>query len=462
MFRHSPSESLCRNICIEMGERLKHKNVGNVPTKLRNVVLYACVFTAVLFCLYLLMVLFATIPNHAIQKNMTSSAMYELTVDRYEIPENGSFQQVADNYADQIWLNIAWHMGSGNPFVSVLNTGYYNGGSFGVAAGLHQAVTRGQSPNISYTRYWHGSAACLRFIHLWTDIQGAKILGFFSLFALICVTLRLLFRDGHELLGMCLAVSLLTVQLWQLRLSFEYLPCFLICFGLCPAFLKLEKRGDMPLELLSVAAGVMTAFFDFLTVETITILVPLILVVTVRSMDGRLISKKDTAALLLRCLLCWGFAYAGTFAVKWIAAAQISGDIQLSEALTSAEKRLGGTVLVNGVETRPGMMLSIGANLSVFFGGTDRTSYNKITSSLFLCGVIIFVFIRGYRTRRIISRGTGFILTLGSLVLVRYAVLANHSYLHAFFTYRALLSTILAVLTAMMLNLRPPRKKRRL
>lgn len=66
-----------------------------------------------------------------------------------------------------------------------------------------------------------------------------------------------------------------------------------------------------------------------------------------------------------------------------------------------------------------------------------------------------------YRTRETACRGTGFILSLGMLVLLRYGVLANHSYLHAFFTYRALLSLILAILTAAMLNLRPKRKKRR-
>ena len=135
------------------------------------------VFGLVLLCLYLIMVLFATIPNQGIWENMAESARYELTVDRYDVPENAGFQQMADNYADQIWLNIAWQMGNGDPFVSVLDTVYYDGEEFGEAAGLYQTVIRGASPNQSYSRYWHGSAALLRFLHLWTDIQGSKILG---------------------------------------------------------------------------------------------------------------------------------------------------------------------------------------------------------------------------------------------------------------------------------------------
>lgn len=446
---------------METGETLKKRAKKQIPVNIRNIGLYILVFALVLFSLYLIMVLFATIPNRAIQRNMTSSARYELTADRYEIPENGSFRQVEDHYADQIWLNIAWQMGTGNPFVSVLDTGYYDGGSFGTAAGLHQAVTRGHTANESYTRYWHGSAACLRFLHLGMDIQGIKIMGLLCVLLFIFQTIRLLFREGHGDLGMCLLASLLAVQIWQARLSFEYLPCFLICFGLCPAFLKLEKRGDTPLALLSVAAGTMTAFFDFLTVETVTILVPLILVTAARSMDRRLISKRDTARMLLRCLLCWGLAYAGAFAVKWIAAALISGNTHITAAFASLGERIDGTVLINGVKKKPGMLLGIAANMSVLFGGTDRTSYGKIISGALLCTVALSALVYEYRTRKTACRGTGFILTLGALVLLRYGVLANHSYLHAFFTYRALVSLILAILTATMLNLRPKRKKRR-
>lgn len=420
-----------------------------------------CVFALLLLALYLLMVLSAAIPNGALQKNMKESALYQLTAERYEIPENGKFRQIADNYADQIWLNIAWQMGSGNPFVSSLNTGYYDGGNFGVAVGLHQAVTKGLEANRSYTRYWHGSAAMLRFAHLVTDIQGAKFLGMLCILLLIFQTLRILFREGHGDLGMCLLASLLAIQPWQLRLSFEYLPCFLLCFLLCPGFLKLEKRGDTPLLLLSTASGVLTAFFDFLTVETLPILVPLILVVAVRSLDRRLVSKKGTALLLLQCLLCWGFAYAGAFVVKWMAAARVAGTGQLFTVLDSVEARMGGTVLVNGVERRPGPLLSIGANFSVLFGATDRTSYPLVILCLILCGLFLVILVRDLRTRRRISRGTGFILALGALVLLRFGVLSNHSYLHAFFTYRAFLSTILAVLTALMMNLRPQKQKRR-
>ena len=58
------------------------------------------------------------------------------------------------------------------------------------------------------------------------------------------------------------------------------------------------------------------------------------------------------------------------------------------------------------------------------------------------------------------------ILLLGALVPLRYLVLNNHSYMHVFFTYRAMASAILAMLAALWLQIRPDRagkerKKRR-
>ena len=46
------------------------------------------------------------------------------------------------------------------------------------------------------------------------------------------------------------------------------------------------------------------------------------------------------------------------------------------------------------------------------------------------------------------------------LVLLRFAALGNHSYLHAFFTHRALCSTVFALLASLRLTTLKNRKKR--
>lgn len=419
---------------------------------------YTGLFAALLLVLYLLLVFSAAIPNSAIIKNMLDSAEYIANEEPYVFSDDGKHQNITDNLADQMWLNIGWHMGSGNPFVSALDTRYYDGEKYGPPVGLFLSVAQGHKANADYTRYWHGTAGIMRVLHLFTDIHGIKFLGMVCLVLLLWRTLRVLFRSGHWDLGLCLLVSLLLVQVWNLHLSVEYQPCFLICFGLCPAFLRLESRGDFYLNLLAIVSGTMTAFFDFLTTETITILIPLILVIAIRSRECRLESPRRVLEMLLRCGICWALAYLGTFAVKWGAVSLATGENHFLSAFDSVGQRVNGVVTEGNTRKMPGMLTAIVSNLTVLFEGTSRTEYRIVISNLFVIVILIFVVYRMYQVRQILRPGTVFILMLGSLVLLRYSILANHSYMHSFFTYRALASTIFAVLVAMLINLQPRKK----
>ena len=425
----------------------------------RRNMMHIAVFAAVTLLLYLLMVLAATVPNAAIQKNMRRSAQVYENADRYAFSEDGRFQNVADNHADQMWLNIGWNMGFGNPFVSALNTGYFDGAEYGSEAALYMTVAKGRMANADYTRYWHGTAGLMRILHLFTDVQGVKFLGMLCLLLLLLNTLKQLVKDGHWELSGCLMLSLIWVQAWNLRLSVEYLPCFLICFALCPAYLHLERKSDYYLELLSVVSGTLTAHFDFLTTETVTILIPLILVIAVRSRERRLESPKTVLKMLLRCVVCWGLAYGGSFVVKWVAVCLATGENHFLAAVNSAAQRIGGAVTVDRLRKAPGFFMAIAANFSVLFEGASRTEYRKVIGYLVVIAVLIAAVFRMNQTGSRIRPGTVFLLLLGSPVLLRFGILANHSYMHAFFTYRALASSVLALLAVLLINTWPMGKE---
>ena len=427
--------------------------------RFRRYIPHIAVFAGLTAAVYLLMVFAAAIPNSAIQRNMRQSALQYMDTDRYALTEDGLFQNITDNHADQMWLNIGWQMGSGNPFRSALDTKYYDGMEHGTTAGLYLTITRGKEANAEYSRYWHATAGLMRIAHLFMDIRGIKFFGMVGLTLLILQTLISLFRRGHGDFGLCLVLSLLLVQVWNLRLSVEYLPCFVICFALCPHFLRLERKGNFHLELLSVISGTITASFDFLTTETVTILVPLILVMAVRSRERRLGSPQKVLKLLLRCCLCWLLAYAGSFVIKWVAVSLATGQNHILTAVESAGKRVGGVVTAGQIRKKPNAFMAIAANFSTLFEGTSRTDY--VRAGMYPVIIILLALLIYWmcRTRQKRHPGTLFLLLLGCAVILRYGVLANHSFMHAFFTYRALISTILGLLTAMALNLRPSAKE---
>ena len=423
---------------------------------------HTAVFDVVLFLLWLLLFLSALIPNDMIRDNMVRSADTYKEHSTYEFADGSSFNSVADYYADALWLNIAWNMGEGNSLKSVIQTDYYNGEGLGENVGLYLTITENKAPNTDYTRYWHGTAMFIRLGHLITDVEGVKLIGFIVFLLLVGLTIFILARKKHWDLAIMLALSLAAVQIWNIRLSMEYQPSFILAFVLIPLFLILERRDDKCLTVLSVISGTAVAFFDFLTTETVTILLPLAIVVAVRAKENRLGSLKENLLLLLKCGICWGFAYGGAFIVKWIAASMVTGKNAFSLALNSAGMHALGATAVNfDPKGLPNTWIDgLMSCLSAMIGSEQRVDYTRIAAVLFAGFLIVFsvwYLLRGKKSNNAALP----LMILGGLVLARFILLNNHTYMHCFFTYRALVATVFALLSAVWLNIELPQRKGR-
>jgi len=420
-------------------------------------------FSVTLIVLWLLLIGVATISNNRIKENMQKSAMSYGRQEAFAFCDGNKWNGVADNYADSIWLNIAWYMGKGDPVYATLDTKYYDGEEQGENVGLYLAVTEETvEPNIGYTRYWHGTAGILRVMHLFTDVNGIKRIGLCTALFLAMAVAVMLCMDKKVPLALGFLLSLCAIEVWKIGLSVEYQPSFILCFVMCILYLWAEKKGDEKLVILSVAGGVATAFFDFLTTETIVILVPLILVVAVRGCDGRLKEWQESWKCLLGCASAWAVSYVGTFLVKWLMATLVIGENQFFVAWASVEERVAGSV----DEVLPGgaigkSIFSVLSNLSVFFGAEGR-----VDGMLALVGVVLSAgvaatvwYLLGKKKRN--KAATILLLSLGLVVFVRFIVLANQSYLHSFFTYRALFSSVLAICMVLVVNCEVPGKQKR-
>ena len=420
----------------------------------------AVVFMITLLSLWLLLFLSALIPNEALRSNMVQSALTYQSRKPYEVTKENQLNSIADHYADTIWLNVAWNLGNGDPLTSTLRTNYYDGGEQGENIGLYQSVVEGMASNTDYTRYWHGTVIFIRLLHLFTDVEGVKLIGFVSLLLLILLTAVVLIKKRHWDLALWLLLSLTAVRAWNLRLSLEYQPAFLVAFGLMPLLLLLERKNDRYLLMLSVISGTAVSFFDFLTTETVTILLPLALVVAVRAKENRLGTFRENLLLLIKCGICWGLSYAGAFVVKWTAATLVTGTNAFAIALTSVAERFGSGV-GNFGEPPDSFLSAPLANLNMLFGGPARINYGQIGMG---CGLFLLMLLSMWyllRGKKKQPHAAALLLFLGSLVLVRCLVLNNHSYLHCFFTHRALVTLVFSLLTSVWLNISLPQKKRR-
>lgn len=412
------------------------------------------IFAAVLCLFWGLLVLTSMIPNESIKKNLQKSEEFYKSAEAFSFEQGKKMHTVSDNYADAILLNILWNIDSENPVLTSLDTKYCDGGDYGVNWGLHQALN-GKQANCDYSRYWHGSVIFLRPLFLFTDVQGIKLIGLAVVLLLAVCNLLLLLKKKQYFVAASFAISLLCIHIWDVRLALEYLPAFLVSLTMCLLFLWLEEKGEDTLLMLSVISGVSIAFFDFLTSETLAILLPLILVVLVRWQDGRLGTFRENLTWMLHCICVWGISYVMTFLVKWTAASAATGENKFLSAIRSAGVRFAGTSQEENLPLLQQIPYAVFANLSTLFGGEKRVDFGNILIGL-LVAVLIFgggyYLLHGKEKQKDV---TCTVLVLGAVPYLRYLVLNNHSYLHEFFTYRAQAVTVIALCAVVWCNREP-------
>lgn len=425
--------------------------------KIKNISVHILVWFATLAMLLGLLISSAAIPNSYLQTNMEKSALSYADKDAFSFENGKKLNSIADNYADSILLGVAWNMGNGTPTVSAIDTKYYDGEETGENYGLYLSVTEGASPNTNYTRYWHGSAAFVRLLHLFTDVNGVKTIGFAAVLVLLAVTVAMLVLKKHTDIAIMMCVSLFAVQIWNVSLSMEYQPAIIVALIISILCIAMEARA--PVTLVFVFSGAAVCFFDFLTTETLSLLLPLMLVICIRAKEKRLGTFKEGSLLSLKCGVAWFLAYAFTFIAKWTLATIVTGRNVFSEAIFSAYERLGSTL--EGVDTLPeNIFSSVISNIGVMFGAESRLDYVKTFLPFILITALLFSVWYLFRREDGEKNAAKLLLILGAIVILRFLIVNNHSYIHSFFTYRALAPMIFACLAALWFNLGFVKKKR--
>lgn len=426
----------------------------------KHIIKHICVFFAVLLGLYILLPLSAMIPNDAIRNNMTKSAYYYKENIGFAFHNGDKWCSISDNYADSILLNLAYNMGKGNPFKSTLDTRYCGGENIGTPLGLYLALSDTSEPNVDYTRYWHGTAIFARLFHLFTNIGTLKIAGLVSALVFALATLVYLIRRRCYKTAAAFFISMICIHIWYIVLAVEYQSTFVIGFMMCFLFLKAEKANEKLLTYLAVISGTLVCFFDFLTCETVAILLPLALVIAARTEEGRLGSFKDSFILIVKNVACFLGAYAGAFIAKWTLASLVTGENKFISALNSVSERMGSDLAV--IETDnifESAFHAIMANLTVLFGGEARVELGRVVLGLVICAIVVFALLYLFRKKEINRCAIALLLLLGCIVYARYMMLSNHSYRHEFFTYRAQITPIFAVISSLLLSIELPKLK---
>lgn len=409
------------------------------------------------------------IPRSMVEKQIRESAEFFREKPLFENLIEEKNCTMVDNYADCILTNIIYCMDSHNPFLGTVKASYYGKEHVEVNENLYLAVSNHYVGNIDYSRYWHGSMVVLRPLLCVFSIVGVRGVLTVLLVLLLVGVCAMLIKSGHPAPAIILAVSMLMVQAWVSAFCIEYITTFLVMLSVLLCVIRKERQKQITegeYLRLFVVSGVITCFVDFLTTETITITMPLLFLFLLKQEKGMMRALKEELLFGIKSMLAWGMAYAFMFLAKWGISALVLGSEAFLEAFSEAGYRIGGTVTSNN--TNLGRVLGLGEQLSAtlwknlqhLFALPTATSPGLIYLIAIGVSGVLFAIWYLFRKNEHLGALPGLLVIIGLVPYVRFLTLRNHSYIHCFFTYRAQIVWVAAVVSLLWYSIAGDRKDR--
>lgn len=412
---------------------------------------YIGVFFATLIILICLLVLSCTIPQSKIYENSKASADYMtkhetdfytplLSEDNFELHD----------YADAIWLSIAYSVDSAHPLKSALEGKYYNG--FGDRLYnmnfYRDTINKNLEANTYYYRYWHGPIMFLRPLLTQFTYMDIRYMNVLLLTGLCFVLIILLQKKLDVKAAVIFAAALLAVNFFVVPYCIEYVPMFYIM--LISSILVLYLKDKQKVAYLFLVIGICSNFFDFLTVETISLCVPLVIHFYDLYLKGETEDSKKNLRYCIRLCVLWICGYLFTWVSKWLMASVVLRQNVMTNVMESISQRSVGKVdeLSFFEQLKNSLILNI---RGVFPFRMTKGPAGTIIMLLVVLALIFVIWFL-YRKNKLEKVSIVF-LVIAFIPYVRYMVMSNHSYAHSWFTFRAQISTIMAIFFAVVVNL---------
>lgn len=288
-----------------------------------------------------------------------------------------------------------------------------------------------------YTRYWHGYLIFLKpllLIFKYTDIRYIYMMLHIIFFTVVIIELSK--KAIHLAIAFSIAIGCMyfTILPYSLQFSSVFFIMYLFCIWILKTYRKINA------SVIKIAAfwfvGMITNFFDFLTAPLITLGIPLIIMIILE------FENTNWKSLMYKSVympIFWGGGYAISWISKWIIGSIVLKVNVIEDAISQANLRISG-----GMSDPVNRLESLYKNFTVML--PQWATYNSIKIVVF---VFLLIYCLCFFERHICWRG---MLKYLSLLLISvypyiwYFIFANHSSIHAFFTYRIQMITVFAVL----------------
>lgn len=338
-----------------------------------------------------------------------------------------------DNCTDALIMNQAYSAHRMSPMQSVMLVPSV-GGDIRNVDDLEAVVAGVDEPVQTYARYWHGSTFLMRFLLLlvgrYANIQ--LVLYYISSIILLAM-LVMAYRHSAARAAVAFVIAFLLLKGYVLQFSIQFFPVLMLaCCGSIAAICFRSSPRKMQMAMFVV--GSITAYFDLLTTPLLTVGVPILIYMASNEKELQEMTVGTLTLTLLIPLIMWSVGYGCTWMVKWALATCFTSENVFASALTVGQYRINGVVPQMGDYT---------------IGDTFTSNLRKMPLILVAAAIAVLALLATFFHKRMNVKLMMVYVAVGLLPYLWFAVLANHSWVHCWFTYRAQMVTVMAVVLAL-------------
>ena len=281
-----------------------------------------------------------------------------------------------------------------------------------------------------YARYWWGQQGYERILLIFTDIKGIRIINAVILSILCIILIIKLFKESKEvMLSFILGIIVLSYFLMYKSVSFTFVPLIAMIGSII--IIDMYKKNSKHIGLFFFIIALYTGFFDAITIESLTLSLPLFIYCYLCIRDD----KKLGLLTAVKYFGIWLLGFMIMLASKWLLTVIYYGPEYISYL-----KAKGSVRVANKQHENYNNIFELLGGMSLLLFPFNYFKYGYIVSIVigifFLLNFIFFLDKKKYLP----------LIFASCVPIIRFTLVFSHAEQLYTFTFRALLPFVMFIL----------------
>ncbi len=392
----------------------------NLTTKLKfqNSVIfrYVFIYLIVLFLMCSSLLIASSIPQKYVRNNAIESMSFLEELYSHNKPNKKyMFYEMS---GDSRNVAMAFNMDSSKVIDSSIRMSYPK--DIDQLYKMDQVLERQSNESVNYSRYWHGQAMYSKLMMVVMPLSFKMYI--IQLIILLILFLYLSYKLFKKdiILGLSFVIASLGINAFFTAFSVQYFFCILLSYIFSLIGLKLYEKNSKYVGEMFAINGMLTAFFDFFTCETLALTLPLFIYTYLCIKD----KKEKVTRSVIKYIFIWSLFYLLTFGTKWLITIMYLGPSYFKE-------------ITNKIAVRV-----VDKSMPFYIGGLKAVMLNiknLIPFTFFKYGFIGFIALFLISLHSLIFNHKNYypLLLVVMIPIVRCFIMVSHSNDFNYFVYRS-------------------------